>query len=101
MLTKNRTPTLFVLFPQKKPSLCKGDGADRCQWQIKGGGGRENNERTRGHLCRRRARRLFFRAMDRLRWAGCHSEAFAPKNRINTKAKHHPTGNAILRLRSV
>ncbi len=25
----------------------EGDEADRCQWQIKGGGGRESHERTR------------------------------------------------------
>ena len=39
-----------------------GDGADRCQWQGEGGGGRENNKRTRGASARRSARRLFFRA---------------------------------------
>jgi len=45
------------------PHLCsvRGDEADRRRWRIKGSGGRENNERTRGHLCRRRARQLFFR----------------------------------------
>jgi len=42
-------------------SAFRGDEADRRRWRIKGSGGRENNERTRGHLCRRRARQLFFR----------------------------------------
>ncbi len=38
-----------------------GDEADRCRWQMKEGGGRENNEQTRGALARRSMRRLFFR----------------------------------------
>ena len=38
-----------------------GDGADRCLWQMQGGGGRKNTKRTRGYLCRRCTRRVFFR----------------------------------------
>ncbi len=42
-----------------KIALCGvlGDEADRCQWQIKGGGGRESYKRTRGASARRRTRR--------------------------------------------
>ena len=38
-----------------------GEGADRRRWRMQGSGRRENNEQTRGHLCRRSMRRLFFR----------------------------------------
>ena len=40
-----------------------GDGVDRRQWRMKGDGGRENNEQTRGASARRSMRRLFFRAI--------------------------------------
>ena len=42
-----------------KIALCGmlGDEADRCQWQIQGGGGRESYKRTRGASARRRTRR--------------------------------------------
>ena len=39
-----------------------GDGVDRYQWQMKGDGGRENNEQTRLASDCRSMRRLFFRA---------------------------------------
>ena len=47
-----------------------GDGVDRRQWRMKGDGGRENNEQTRGASARRSMRRLFFRAI-----YGCDSLA--------------------------
>ena len=47
-----------------------GDGVDRRQWRMKGDGGRENNEQTRGASARRSMRRLFFRAI-----YGCDSPA--------------------------
>ena len=60
--------TAQALFPKNSPQDCflngktlSGDEADRCRWQMKEGGGRENNEQTRGALARRSMRRLFFR----------------------------------------
>ena len=50
-----------------------GEGADRRRWRMQGSGRRENNEQTRGHLCRRSMRRLFFRAVGsepRTSWRG-------------------------------
>ena len=45
----------------RRVHLSVGEGADRRQWRMQGSGRRENNEQTRGHLCRRSMRRLFFR----------------------------------------
>jgi len=49
-----------------------GEGADRRLWRMQGSGRRENNEQTRGHLCRRSMRRLFFRLAE----AACNSGGF-------------------------
>ena len=40
----------------------KGEGADRCRWQMQGGGRSKNNEQTRLRPSCRSMRRLFFRA---------------------------------------
>ena len=40
-----------------KAATLSGDGVDRCQWQMKGDGGRESYERTRGASARRSMRR--------------------------------------------
>ena len=47
----------------RKSNQNVGDGVDRRQWRMKGDGGRENNEQTRGASARRSMRRLFFRAI--------------------------------------
>ena len=60
----------LALLSLKKVTKDAGDGVDRRQWRMKGDGGRENNEQTRGASARRSMRRLFFRAI-----YGCDSLA--------------------------
>ena len=73
----------------RKSNQNVGDGVDRRQWRMKGDGGRENNEQTRGASARRSMRRLFFRAI-----YGCDSPAplnakYVPYRLTNSGANAH------------
>ena len=59
-LLQLRCPSLATNSPLDclfNAATLSGDGVDRCQWQMKGDGGRESYEQTRGASARRSMRR--------------------------------------------